>query len=116
QVGNRCNIQIWRDKWFPTPLTHRVISIPSHLPLEARVEELINRDEGSLKTDLVQQLFLPHEADAICGIALSSNLPDDKRIWAPTANGGFSVRSAYKIAVEMGVEDATGSMSDDGNR
>ncbi|XP_075665346.1 uncharacterized protein LOC142635011 [Castanea sativa] len=115
-VDNGCNIQIWRDKWLPTPLTHRVISTPSHLPLEARVEELINREEGSLKTDLVQQFFLPHEADAICGIALSSNLPDDKKIWAPTANGGFSVRSAYKIAVEMGVGDATGSMSDDGNR
>ena len=48
------------------------------LPLEAQAEELIDQDDGVWKNDLVQQIFLPHEVDAICGIALSINLPDDK--------------------------------------
>ena len=48
------------------------------LPLEAQAEELIDQDDGVWKNDLVQQIFLPHEVDAICGIALSTNLPDDK--------------------------------------
>ena len=114
-MGNGRNIQIWKDKWLPTPSTHKVISPPSCLPLKAQVEELIDQDDGVWKNDLVQQIFLPHEVDAICGIVLSTNLPDDKQIWAPTANGIFSVRSAYKIAVEMGSGDAVVAMSDDSN-
>ena len=90
-MGNGRNIQIWKDKWLPTPSTHKVISPPSCLPLEAQVEELIDQDDGVWKNDLVQQIFLPHEVDAIFGIVLSTNLPDDKQIWAPTANGIFSV-------------------------
>ena len=78
QVGNGHSIQIWKDKWLPTPSTHKVISPSSCLPLEAQAEELIDQDDGVWKNDLVQQIFLPHEVDAICGIALSTNLPYDK--------------------------------------
>ena len=114
-MGNGHNIQIWKDKWLPTPSTHKVIFPPSCLPLEAWVEELIDQDNGVWKNELVQQIFLPHEADAICGIALSANLPVDKHVWASMANGIFSVRSAYKIVVEMGSGDEVGAMLDDSN-
>ena len=32
---------------------------------------------------------------------LSSTLPDDSLIWNSTANGIFSVRSAYKVAMDL---------------
>ena len=64
------------------------------------------------KDDLVRQVFLPHEADTICGIALSSTLPPDKLVWAPTVNGQFSVRSAYKLATELGRSAKSGELSD----
>lgn len=83
--------------------------------LEAWVEELIDQDNGVWKNELVQQIFLPYEANAICGIALSANLPIDKHAWAPMVNGIFSVQSAYKIVVEMGSGDEAGAMSDDSN-
>ena len=101
QVGNDRNIMIWKDKWLPSPSTYEVVSPISNLPMESRVEVLIDSENGAWKNELVREVFLPHETDKICGIALSANLPADKQVWAPTTNGLFSVRSAYKIAMEM---------------
>ena len=57
-------------------------------------------------------VFLPHEADLICGIALCANLPEDKQVWALTNNGLFSVRSAYKLAMELRSDAQVGTGSD----
>ena len=60
----------------------------------------------------MQQIFFPHEADLICSIALSVNLLVDKQVWALTHNGIFSVRSAYKLAMEMSLTVPVGGVSD----
>ena len=41
---------------------------------------------------------MPHEADAILGMTVSSRLVKDSVIWAWTTNGKFSVKSAYRVA------------------
>ena len=46
---------------------------------------------------------------------MSSKLPADRQVWATTANGLFSVRSAYKMALEMVLGDALGTASDSNN-
>lgn len=51
----------------------------------------------------------------IQGIALSSKLPEDRQVWAPTANESFSVRSAYKLAVEMSLGSDSWAVFDDSN-
>jgi len=61
---------------------------------------------------LVRQVFLPHEADLICGIALSAKLSTDKQVWDLTPNDLFSVRSAYKLAMEMRSVAPVGDVSD----
>ena len=100
QVGNGQKIQIWKDRWLPSPSQYKVISPPSLLHHEARVNELIDVANGEWRSELVVSVFLPSEAETICGIALSAAMPEDRQIWAPTANGRFSVRSAYKLAME----------------
>ena len=111
-MGNACGTRIWLDKWLPSPSTYKVSSPISILPQDARFETLIDLETRIWKSELVQQVFLPHEADIICGIALSASLPADKKIWAPTMNGLFSVRSAHKIARELGPRVITREMSD----
>ena len=113
QVGNGCRIGIWRDKWLPTPSTHKVVSFPSVLPLDATVDVLIGAEAGVWKKELVQRLFLPHKAEVIQGIALSSRLPEDRQVWIQSANGCFSVKSAYKIAVEIKSGSDSGAVSDE---
>ena len=60
----------------------------------------------------MSNIFFPHEADLICGIALCANLQEDKQVWALTNNGLFSVRSAYKLAIKLRSDAQVGIGSD----
>ena len=61
---------------------------------------------------MLDVIFLPHEAELIKSIPLSVQLPEDKLIWAGNNNGKFSVKSAYRLAVE-GARFDSGPSSDD---
>ena len=113
EVGNGDSIKIWMDKWIPTPSTYKVVSPLVGLPLEARVSELVDPNSRMWRIELVRHIFLPHEADEICSIALSFKLLEDKQIWAQMNDGRFSVRSAYKIAMDLSSESLGGVASDD---
>ena len=39
------------------------------------------------------------DVESILSIPISSKLPGDRLIWAGTNNGGFTVQSAYKVAI-----------------
>ena len=101
QVGNGHSIMIWKDKWLPSPSTYEVVCPVNYILEDSRVVELIDEEKGAWKTDLVSNVFFPHEVDLICGIVLCANMPEEKQLWALTNNGLFSVRSAYKLAMEM---------------
>ena len=115
QVGNGKSIHIWQDRWLPTPSQYKVISPPSLLHPAARVEELIDPVSREWKMELIHRIFLPHEADTIGGIVLSSNLPMDLQIWAATTNGRFNVKSAYWLAMEPTPGNGASSTSDNRN-
>ena len=50
---------------------------------------------------MIDAVFLPHEVDLIKSIPLSIQLPEDKLGWAANSNGLFSVRSAYRLAMDL---------------
>ncbi|KAK7860161.1 putative ribonuclease h protein [Quercus suber] len=52
------------------------------------------------KTELIRSCFTVEDADAILSIPLSLHRPKDRRVWAETPNGKFSVKSAYRLAYE----------------
>lgn len=110
-MGNGRSIRIWQDRWLPTPSTYKVISPPSLLGAEARVSELIDHDTSSWNSELIRDVFLLHEAEVILGLVLSSHLPEDRLVWAPSSNGRFSVRSAYMVAMEMKEKGLKGTVS-----
>ena len=95
RLGNGENIQIWGDKWLPKPSTFMVSSPRLFMPQDMKVGDLIDKEEATWKVGVVDALFLPHEAEAIKAIPISSNLPEDKQIWAWSTNGVFSVKNAY---------------------
>ncbi|XP_075670237.1 uncharacterized protein LOC142640006 [Castanea sativa] len=116
QVGNGRSIGIWKDKWLPTPFSYKVTSLLSTFHEDAQVVELIDSNSGTWKHDILNQVFLPHEAEIIDGIALSSNPQEDKQIWAPTISGLFNVRSDYWFAMEEVPKGGTASASNDSNQ
>ena len=96
-VGNGEQIDIWKDRWLPTPDSFKVVSPRTSL-VSYKVAWLLDKETRSWDVRKVRSSFLPHEADTIFGIAICPRLLKDSLIWAWTANGRFPVKSAYKIA------------------
>jgi len=101
RIDNGDSVRVWGDKWLPTPSTYKVSSPRLFLHPDTRVGELINKEEACWNSEVVDNLFLPHEAEVIKGIPISTRLPDDKQIWAFDPKGLFSVKSAYWGALEL---------------
>lgn len=59
-------------------------------------------------------LFIPHEAETILGIPISSALLEDSVIWNATPNGKFSARSTYELAMNLCEQSERGCISNDG--
>ena len=112
RVGNGASIHVWEDRWLPVPSTYKVTSPRMFLQADTRVQELINKDTAEWKSSVIDALFVPHEADIIKSIPISSKLPNDKLIWTETRNGLFTVRSAYHLARTRSVSNSRGTSSD----
>ncbi|KAF5459260.1 hypothetical protein F2P56_023222 [Juglans regia] len=88
-------VKIWEDKWIPKPIQFSIQSPQRNLCAEAKVEELLLN--GGWNHRLVYDTFLKEEADLICGLPVSSSNAPDKRIWAFSKDGLYSVKSGYHL-------------------
>ena len=100
-LGNGRQIQVWEDNWVPSFSTHKVISQKGILPLDFRVCNFIDVENKCWDWNLLNRTFLPFEAEAIAGIPLSVRMPNDRQVWVETSSGFFSIRSAYKLTLEL---------------
>ena len=100
-IGNGKRVNIWRDRWIPTPNNFKVVSPRCHLQGLDSVEQLINKELGLWDAALVKSTFLPLDSEAILSIPISPTFPDNSLVWAWTKNGNFTVRSAYGVASNL---------------
>ncbi|XP_062151891.1 uncharacterized mitochondrial protein AtMg00310-like [Alnus glutinosa] len=77
RVGDRREINIWGDRWLPTPSTFFVQSTPQCIPVTSKAMELIDLVSKSWKAVLISAMFSTDEAKVILGIPLSPSLPRD---------------------------------------
>ena len=94
-------MRIKEDNSLPVKANRKVISPLTTVQLETKVGSLINHELGVWKIEMVERLFLLHEAAVILGIPLSNRLPCDSISWGLTPNGDFSTKSAYKLIVAL---------------
>ena len=99
RVGNGSDIRVWGDKWLPRASSYEVISPRLFLHPDTKVSEFICQASCYWKEEIIRQIFLPVDVEAILSIPISSKLPRDLLIWVETSNGCLSVRSAYKVAM-----------------
>ena len=84
RIGTGEVVHIKEDRWLPGRANCSVISpLPSMAP-DVKVSSLIDPDRVAWRTEVVQQLFMPHEANVILGIPLSPRRSDVRIIWAHT--------------------------------
>ena len=102
QVGNRTLIGIWTGKWLHKPSTFKLISPPNNTFEFSKASDLIDTLKCEWQTDLVRQNFLLPNVQSILSIFFSSYLPQDQLVWAYTPKEKFTVRGAYKFALDRG--------------
>ncbi|KAK9270863.1 hypothetical protein L1049_026449 [Liquidambar formosana] len=100
RIGNGKSVDIWKEKWLPTPTSFKVTSPRQILNEGALVSDLIDAEKKEWRKSLVNSIFLPHEAAIICQIPLSNRLPDDRPMWHYHPKGFFTVRSAYLMEMD----------------
>lgn len=114
RVGNGSSINIWHDPWLPRGTTRRPIT-PRRNSLLTRVDELINPINGEWDEDLVKETFWEEDAAAILALPISEG-EEDWLAWHYDNAGKFSVKSAYKLAVQTRDQRAGANASSSGTR
>jgi hypothetical protein len=97
RVGTGSAIKIWQDPWLVGSSSAKVLSPVRILDSNASVDALINSSTMEWKSGLIDQIFMPSEAEIIKQIPLSYRRPKDLIIWSGTKKGEFTVKSAYRI-------------------
>ena len=71
---------MWKDKWLSSSSSYRLVTFPHFFPNNAMVFALIIPEIASWKSDLVHEIFLTFDAEAILSIPLSPSQLADKLI------------------------------------
>ena len=69
RVGTGSTISIWDDRWIPSTVSMTPMLRPQNASVEL-VSELIDTDNWTWKTELVHELFIGPDAQAILNIPL----------------------------------------------
>ncbi|KAM3255382.1 hypothetical protein ACQJBY_048596 [Aegilops geniculata] len=110
RVGNGKTIKIWTDPWIPRGTTRRPIT-PKGSQLVEKVADLINPITNQWDIQLVNQTFWAEDASLILRIPIQEDTCDFIA-WHYDKRGAFSVKSAYKVAVDSsGRESLSGLTS-----
>jgi hypothetical protein len=98
RVGNGQKIRICRDNWIPRG--NRKITRNFTKSRLRKVADLINQHDHTWKEEIVREIFMPHDAEEVLKIRLPMFDTDDFISWPGESNGIFSVRSAYRLALD----------------
>ena len=82
------------------------------LSVDTKVADLTESSTTKWKIEVIDSLFIAHEAELIKSIPLSATLLANKIVWAETTNGNFTVKSAYKLAASLFKSTNCGTTSD----
>nr|AAO34487.1 putative reverse transcriptase [Oryza sativa Japonica Group]ABF97663.1 retrotransposon protein, putative, LINE subclass [Oryza sativa Japonica Group] len=100
RIGSESKIIIWRDNWIPREHNLKVLGKRSRARLKW-VADLMLPNKQEWDERLIRQLFYPADADIILNIQLSHRMTEDFIAWHYDRVGMFTVRSAYKLALDI---------------
>ncbi|WVZ50515.1 hypothetical protein U9M48_001761 [Paspalum notatum var. saurae] len=99
RIGDGNDTHIWKDPWIPRGTTRRP-STPQGSSLLTRVSDLIDPVSGRWDVQLVRDTFCLDDAEVILTIPINE-ASEDWPAWHFDVKGIFSVKSAYKRAVQV---------------
>ncbi|XP_045083714.1 uncharacterized protein [Aegilops tauschii subsp. strangulata] len=99
RIGDGSQVNIWSDPWLPRPWSCGVIT-PRGANLLQKVSDLIDPITGSWDVQLVRDTFWPDDVKHIPQIPLRDGT-QDFIAWQYDTKGVHSVKSAYKLQVQL---------------
>lgn len=99
RIGNGESVRIWRDNWLPRSTSLKPIG-PRGRSRLIRVSSLLDQ-YGAWDEAAVWANFAPIDASTILKIRTSPPGDPDFLAWQPEKNGIFTVRSAYKLGLNL---------------
>ena len=96
RVGDGSSINIWNHRWLNCSGSGKIVS-PNTNPSLSSVKNLFIPGTKVWNKELIEQTFLPWEAERIQSIPISHFPMEDLLIWPLTNDGNYSVKSAYQL-------------------
>jgi hypothetical protein len=100
-IGSGAAIPILREPWLSDGGCIEGNHNVSRLITDPSVQSLINTTTKTWNLSVVQQGFTPEIARLILNTPLVDQVVDDRLIWKAEKNGLYSVKSAYKLCVDV---------------
>lgn len=94
-VGDGLSLNIWDSNWIPRLSTVKAITPHNPSLSLLRVADLIDRDYGAWREDMIDAIFLAVDTELIKEIPLCTVWPRDRVMWYFSTSDVFTVRMAY---------------------
>jgi ribonuclease HI len=99
RVGSGESIDAWKDPWIPSGSTCRVRT-PDEMEEPVMVSDLIDHGTTQWDEDVLRAIFLEEDVEEILKIPLRQGM-EDSVAWSLDKKGVFSVKSAYRLGVDL---------------
>jgi hypothetical protein len=100
RIGSRTKVQIWRDSRIPRPPFLKINGRKDRGRLRW-VSQLMVPGRCEWDMNVLRSCLLPHDVEEVRKICLSDRITEDVIAWNYERMGVFSVKSAYKLALQI---------------
>jgi ribonuclease HI len=95
-VGNGENINVWKDNWIQQKGNSHTWSTIAPNTEHLKVKDLMLDNYNEWNAILINQLFLPFEAQKILNIPIIDKTQNDTLTWDGTTDGNYTVKDGYQ--------------------
>ncbi|KAJ1418357.1 Zinc knuckle CX2CX4HX4C [Sesbania bispinosa] len=99
-VRNGFHVKVWDDGWLPLYPGYKPHEPRPNKEVVQRVFDLIDPATYLWNSSLLDEFFLPNEAEQIRCIPLPTTIQEDKFCWGVRMDRVFTVRSGYHFAMQ----------------
>ena len=104
KIGDGTKINFWNMSWIRSLPSLKPSTIPPPHYKDLTVSHLLNSGMNSWNQMIVQSIFNHSDASAILATPFYSRTMEDTRIWKASINGSYSVKTAYRICMDLLLE------------
>lgn len=117
RIGYGNSTYIYNYNWLLGDDCGKVVTTPSFFSTSAKVAELLDRELGWWNVLLIDNLFLPFEAQRIKSIPICMTPQDDILIWSKSTSGMYMVKLGYHLLYDLeNKKGASGSSSENSKK